>query len=340
MDGLLLFCRKFCLQKSLTELLFSEDRSLFEETAMEVYRYQYEHTLIYREFCDAMRRTPQTVKALKDVPYLPVQFFKTHEVIDKDQKAQKAFESSTTTGAIPSRHPVADLSLYERSYLSGFKLFYGDPAQYCIFALLPSYIERGTSSLLYMADDLMRLSGDELSGFINKDFDELNKRIAAAQKNNKKILLLGVTYALLDFAEAYPQKLSNTIIMETGGMKGRREEMTRAEIHGILKAAFHLESIHSEYGMTELLSQAYSKGEGIFLCPPWMHVSVRDPYDPMSYLDSGRTGSLNIIDLANLYSCSFLAVSDLGRVFADGSFEVMGRLDNSEIRGCNLMYEL
>jgi phenylacetate-coenzyme A ligase PaaK-like adenylate-forming protein len=336
----LLFCRKLSLQKSLTELIFSEDPGDFDTTALEVYRYQYEHTPVYREFCDALHRSPSTVETVSDIPFLPVQFFKSHDVIDKDKSAQKVFESSTTTGSIPSRHMVADLSLYERSYLRAFEIFYGAADQYCILALLPSYIERGTSSLLYMADHLIRLSGDPLSGFIYKDFAELNKRIAASQKSGRKILLLGVTYALLDFAEEHPQDLSGAIIMETGGMKGRREEMTRGEVHATLKAAFSVDAIHSEYGMTELLSQGYSKGEGIFRCPPWMRIAVRDPYDPMSYLDQGRTGSLNIIDLANLYSCSFLAVSDLGRVFADGSFEEMGRLDHSEIRGCNLMYEL
>ncbi len=287
-----------------------------------------------------MRRTPDTVAAVADIPFLPVQFFKSHTVIDSQYPAVKTFESSTTTGTTPSRHHVSDLAVYERSYLAAFELFYGRPDQYCILSLLPSYLERGTSSLLYMADDLMRRSGDPLSGFIDKDFAELHRRIALAGATGRRLLLLGVTYALLDFAEAYPQPLGDVIIMETGGMKGRREEMTRAEIHRVLTTAFGVRTIHSEYGMTELLSQAYSAGEGVFRCPPWMRVLVRDPYDPLSYLPAGKTGSINIIDLANLHSCSFLAVSDLGRVYTDGSFEVLGRLDNSEIRGCNLMYEL
>ncbi|MCW3127925.1 MAG: acyl transferase [Bacteroidetes bacterium] len=328
------------MSKSLTDLVFGGDQGHFDERALRIFGYQYEHTPVYREFCDAMHRPPDAVKSIYDIPFLPVQFFKSHAVIDKDKAAQKIFESSATTGSIPSRHMVADLSLYEQSYLNAFQLFYGSPDQYCILALLPSYIERGTSSLLYMADHLIRLSGNPLSGFINKDFTELNKRISAVREIDKKVLLLGVTYALLDFAEEFPQDLSGAIIMETGGMKGQRNEMTRSEVHSILKKAFSTDTIHSEYGMTELLSQAYSKGEGIFNCPPWMKVSVRDPYDPMAYLPVGKTGLINIIDLANLYSCSFLAVSDLGRIFADGSFEVMGRLDQSEIRGCNLMYEL
>ena len=328
------------MPQHLTDQIFGADAGTFDATALAVFRYQYEHTQLYRLFCDRMHRTPATVAALAEIPFLPVQFFKSHDIIDSQHPGVKTFESSTTTGTTPSRHIVSDLALYERSYLTAFELFYGDPAQYCILSLLPSYLERGTSSLLYMADDLMRRSGDPLSGFIGKDFAELNRRIAIAKSSDKKLLLLGVTYALLDFAEAYPQPLGDAIIMETGGMKGRRAEMTRAEIHRVLTSAFGVRSIHSEYGMTELLSQGYSAGEGIFRCPPWMRVLVRDPYDPLSYLPTGRTGSLNIIDLANLHSCSFLAVSDLGRVFPDGSFEVLGRLDNSEIRGCNLMYEV
>jgi hypothetical protein len=268
-----------------------------------------------------------------------VQFFKSHDIISEGLKAQKVFESSTTSGSIPSRHLVADIELYEQSYLKAFEIFFGDPAQYCFLALLPSYLDRGTSSLLYMADDLIKRSSNELSGFINKDFEELKNRIEQAQKKGQKIFLLGVTYALLDFGEVYQIDLSGSIVMETGGMKGRRQEMTREELHGTLKKAFNVTAIHSEYGMTELLSQAYSAGEGIFRCPPWMRLLTRDPYDPMSYV-SAQTGAINIIDLANLYSCSFLSVSDLGRVYEDGSFEVLGRMDNADIRGCNLMYEM
>lgn len=328
------------MPQHLTDQIFSVADASFEATALAVFRYQYEHTQLYRDFCDRMRRTPDIVTRVSDIPFLPVQFFKSHTITDSQYPVAKTFESSTTTGTTPSRHHVADLSVYERSYLEAFGLFYGSPSQYCILSLLPSYLERGTSSLLYMADDLMRRSGDPLSGFIDKDFEELNRRIAAAQQSNKRLLLLGVTYALLDFAEAWPQALEGAIIMETGGMKGRREEMTRAEIHRILTQAFGVQSIHSEYGMTELLSQAYSAGDGIFRCPPWMRILVRDPYDPLSYLPAGKTGSLNIIDLANLHSCSFLAVSDMGKVYPDGSFEVLGRLDHAEIRGCNLMYEV
>jgi phenylacetate-coenzyme A ligase PaaK-like adenylate-forming protein len=337
---LLLFWSKISLQKKLKDTVFLPPGSSFDEVALQVFAYQYEQVPVYREFCDSMRRTPDTVCTLNDIPFLPVQFFKSHEVIAQGYAAEKIFESSTTSGTIPSRHRVADIELYEQSYLRAFEIFYGDPRQYCLLALLPSYLDRGTSSLLYMADDLIRRSGHELSGFINKDFDELHKRLVLAQQQGQKIFLLGVTYALLDFSEQYPMDLSGSIIMETGGMKGRRREMTREELHSTLQKAFNVKSIHSEYGMTELLSQAYSTGDGIFRCPPWMRVIARDPYDPMSYVGHDKTGALNIIDLANLYSCSFLSVSDLGRVYEDSSFEVLGRMDSADIRGCNLMYEL
>ena len=328
------------MHQKLKDILFLPQGNSFSTVALQVFRYQYEHTPVYRQFCDSLKRTPDTVQRLEDIPFLPVQFFKSHEVIASGHTAEKVFESSTTSGAIPSRHLVADIGLYEQSYRKAFELFYGDPRGYCFLALLPSYLDRGTSSLLYMADDLIHRSGNELSGFINKDFEELNTRIQLAKQAGQKIFLLGVTYALLDFAELYQPDLSGSIVMETGGMKGRRKELTREEIHGTLMKAFNVRSIHSEYGMTELLSQAYSDGDGIFRCPPWLRVIARDPYDPMSYLGTDKTGALNIIDFANLYSCSFLSVSDLGRVYADGSFEVLGRMDNADIRGCNLMYEI
>ena len=328
------------MHQELKDILFLPQGHSFSAVALQVFRYQYEHTPVYRQFCDSLRRTPDTVQRLEDIPFLPVQFFKSHEVIASGHTAEKVFESSTTSGAIPSRHHVADISLYEQSYRKAFELFYGDPLGYCFLALLPSYLDRGTSSLLYMADDLIHRSENELSGFINKDFEELNTRIRLAKEKGQKIFLLGVTYALLDFAELYQPDLSGSIVMETGGMKGRRKELTREEIHSTLMKAFNVTTIHSEYGMTELLSQAYSDGDGIFRCPPWMRVIARDPYDPISYVGADKTGALNIIDFANLYSCSFLSVSDLGRVYADGSFEVLGRMDNADIRGCNLMYEM
>jgi phenylacetate-coenzyme A ligase PaaK-like adenylate-forming protein len=328
------------LQKKLIDRVFLPAGEHFEAVAHEVFLYQYQHVPVYRQFCDSLGKTPAAVHSISDIPFLPVQFFKSHDIIAGGRRAQKVFESSATSGAIPGRHMVADIHVYEQSYLRAFRLFYGEPQGYCFLALLPSYLDRGTSSLLYMADDLIRLSGNALSGFINKDFEELNRRILLAKENGQKIFLLGVTYALLDFAEQYHIDMGDDIIMETGGMKGRRAELTREEIHAILGKAFQANAIHSEYGMTELLSQAYSAGGGIFHCPPWMRVIARDPYDPMSYAGAGKTGALNIIDLANLYSCSFLSVSDLGKVYEDGSFEVIGRMDNADIRGCNLMYEM
>ena len=332
------FAANIFVQDDLTNRVFTDSARHFEEIAWRVFVYQYEYTPIYRAFCDTLGRTPATIYSIAEVPYLPISFFKSHEVIAEGKTPSKIFESSTTTGGEPSRHLVADLNFYEQSYLSGFERVYGNPAQYVFVALLPSYIERGTSSLLYMAEHLIRLSGNTLSGFINKDTELLKHTIQAAKMNDKKLLLLGVSYALWDLAEQHPTDMYGAIIMETGGMKGRREEITRVELHEILKAAFNVPTIHSEYGMTELLSQAYSIGDGIFSCPPWMRVEARNVHDYMDTTEIGKTGILNVIDLANLYSCSFLTTADLGRVFADGSFEVLGRMDHAELRGCNLMY--
>jgi hypothetical protein len=327
------------LQKNIKDRIFDSSES-FDSLALDVYRYQYTNNTVYKRYCDSIKGDPDRVCDLADIPFLPVQFFKSHHIISDGHIAAKVFESSATSGLLPSCHYVADLTLYEQSYLNCFKNFYGDPSRYCFLALLPSYIERGTSSLLYMADHLIRLSESPHSGFINQDFDDLTRRIEAARAHRQQLFILGVTYALLDYAESHPMDLSNAIMMETGGMKGRREELTRQEVHSRLQTAFSLSAIHSEYGMTELLSQAYSTGVGLFRCPQWMKVLVRDPYDPRAYIGTDRAGALNIIDLANLYSCSFIEVSDMGRVYADDSFEVLGRMDSADIRGCNLMYEI
>ena len=326
------------MQDDLTNRIFTESEHRFDELAWEIFCHQYKYTPIYRAFCDLLFKTPSTIGHVTEIPFLPISFFKSHDVIAKDKIPVKIFESSTTTGSQPSRHLVSDLSLYEQSYRLGFERFYGSPEQYVFIALLPSYMERGTSSLLYMADDLIELSKQPLSGFINKDLKELIARLNAANATQQKIFLLGVTYALLDFAEQHGADLNGAIIMETGGMKGRRAEITREELHGILTKAFNVPKIHSEYGMTELLSQAYSSGDGIFRCPPWMRVTASNPHDYTDRVDPGKTGILNIIDFANLNSCSFIATSDLGRIYSDGSFEVLGRMDNAELRGCNLMY--
>jgi hypothetical protein len=250
------------------------------------------------------------------------------------------FESSSTTGVIPGKHYVNDLALYRESFLNAFRMFYGDPHDYLITALLPSYTEREGSSLVYMADNLIKRSKHPRSGFYKEDIGELLDVLAEGKKGNYKILLLGVSFALLDLAEKYSPDLSGVIVMETGGMKGRRKELTRAELHTILTARFNIDAVHSEYGMTELLSQAYSKGNGVFYCPPWMKILIRDPQDPLTiYKDKGITGGINIIDLANINSCSFIATSDLGKLHDDGGFEVLGRFDNTDIRGCNLLAE-
>jgi hypothetical protein len=274
------------------------------------------------------------------IPFLPVELFRNHKIITGNSATEMIFESSGTTGISPSRHFVSDLSLYRSSFLRSFKLFYGEPEDYLIAALLPSYIEREGSSLVYMADNLIKESLNPHSGFYNDNIEDLIITIKEAKDKNHKILLLGVSFALLDLAENHSPDLSGVIVMETGGMKGRRKEITRSELHSILKEKLNVNSVHSEYGMTELLSQAYSKENGIFYCPPWMKILIRDPQDPLTiYNKPGMTGGINIIDLANIYSCSFIATGDLGRVHDDGGFEVLGRFDNSDVRGCNLLAE-
>ncbi len=309
----------------------------FEDLALQVFLYQYGQNSLYRDYCDALHVNATDVKLLHQIPFLPVSFFKTHKVMTgATENAALIFESSGTTGETPSRHYVADEAIYESSLLHGFEQFYGDPAEYTILALLPSYLERQNASLVYMAKTLMAASGHADNGFYINEWDKLNEVLSRLEKNKQKVLLLGVTFALLDFAVAFPMRLSSTIVMETGGMKGRREELTRAEVHAILKKQWRLNEVHSEYGMTELLSQAYATADGIFKCTNTMRVFVRDINDPLEVMETG-TGGINIIDLANVYSCSFIATEDIGNIAADGSFEVLGRMDHSALRGCSLM---
>ncbi len=270
------------------------------------------------------------------IPALPISFFKTHTVTSTDFTPERIFESSGTTGSINSRHLVKEGAVYRRSFQQAFRLFYGDEKDWCILGLLPSYLERQNSSLVMMVDELIRSSGHPDGGFYLTDWEKLSVTLQKLEKQQQKTLLIGVTFGLLDFAEAYPQQLQHTVVMETGGMKGRRKELTRAEVHDLLMKGLGVTAVHSEYGMTELLSQAYSNGRGRFYCPPWMKVLVRDEEDPLAVRESG-TGLLQVIDLANLYSCSFIATEDVGMVYPDGSFEVWGRLDNSDIRGCSLL---
>jgi phenylacetate-coenzyme A ligase PaaK-like adenylate-forming protein len=310
----------------------------FPEYALEIFRRQFYGNIVYGEFIRNLRKDPVSVKSITDIPFLPVEFFKNHKVVTGTGDHVKIFESSGTTGNIPSSHYIVDIRLYEKSFLNSFMRFYGEPGDYMIAALLPSYFERDNSSLVYMMNDLINRSHYGGSGFYKDDKSSLLESIGRARSNGKKILLMGVSFALLDLAEEFSPDLHDTIVMETGGMKGRRKEITRPELHTILKNSFKVETIHSEYGMTELLSQAYSKGDGLFHSPPWMKMLIRDPQDPLSVTDEpGITGGLNIIDLANINSCAFIATGDLGRLHEDGSFEVLGRIDNSDIRGCNLL---
>ena len=310
----------------------------FQIKALEVFKYQFDKNSVYHNFTSVLGKRRYTVKTLNGIPFLPVEFFRNHKILTGNLPVEMTFESSRTTGFGPAKHFINDLGLYEECFLKTFNLFYGDPEQYFIAALLPSYTERGSSSLVYMADKLIKKSRHPLSGFYKGNTEDLIIAIKKSKEENQKILLLGVSFALLDLAEKRAPDLSGAIVIETGGMKGRRKELTRQELHKILIEKFNVHSIHSEYGMTELMSQAYSKGNGIFYCPPWMKVMIRDPQDPLSlYSETGKTGGINIIDLANINSCSFIATSDLGRLHDDGGFEVLGRFDNSDIRGCNLL---
>ncbi len=317
-----------------------KDQSDFWETALEVFKYQVNNNIVYREFIESLGKDRARINNAEEIPFLPVEFFRNKKIVTGTRHVEMTFESSGTTGFTPGRHFINDLTLYTESFLRTFRQFYGDPDDYLIAALLPSYTEREGSSLVYMADRLIKESKNPLSGFYKENYEYLLSSLRRGKEKKQKILLLGVSFALLDLAEKYSPDLSGVIVMETGGMKGRRKELTRLELHAILKNKFNVQSIHSEYGMTELLSQAYSKGDGIFYCPPWMKVVIRDPLDPLSiYSEKGRTGGISIIDLANINSCSFLSTGDLGKLQKDGSFEVLGRFDNSDIRGCNLMVE-
>ena len=309
----------------------------FEKIALKVFRYQHENNKVYREFCDFLNTDVQKVKSLEKIPFLPIQFFKSRYVLSSQDKIQETFTSSGTTGMITSQHLVTDVSLYEQSYRFAFSNFYGNVEDYVVLALLPSYLERKGSSLIYMVKDLIEMTNNENSGFYLHNYDELIAKLIELDSSGQNVLLIGVTYALLDLIEKQNFQLKNTIIMETGGMKGKRKEIIREELHNILCSGFGVNSIHSEYGMTELLSQAYSMGNGIFECPSWMQILIRDTEDALTYVDYGKTGGVNVIDLANINSCSFIATQDLGKKYSNNSFEILGRFDNSDIRGCNLM---
>lgn len=308
----------------------------FKKAVLATFSHQFENNPVYRSFCDLLLKHPSGVKAIADIPFLPIQFFKSHKVVSLKSDTFHEFTSSGTTGTTSS-HFVSDLSLYQKSYLNGFRHFYGNVEEVAILALLPSYLERSGSSLIFMIDDLIKKSGHPKSGFYLDNIDALAETLIDLEKSGQKTILVGVSFALLDLAEKRRFNLKHTTVMETGGMKGRRKELTREELHKQLKEGFGVHEIHSEYGMTELLSQAYSLGHGIFKCPPWMRVNSRETDDPLTIQESLKTGGLNVIDLANYNSCSFIATQDLGKVYDDGSFEVLGRFDHADIRGCNLM---
>jgi phenylacetate-coenzyme A ligase PaaK-like adenylate-forming protein len=322
--------------KKILDNIFNVSSVNFEPLALEIFRFQYHFNAVYREYAQLLRRNPDNVHSLLQIPFLPVSFFKTHRVTCCE-KQEAVFESSGTTGQIPSRHYIADLNLYETSFTKCFEQFFGKPEKYVMLFLLPSYLERKHSSLVYMAEKLIKLSKHEQSGFFLHEYEKLHDTIIVLEEKKQPYLLFGVTFALLEFSEKYSQKITSGIIIETGGMKGRGKELVRDELHAVLKQRFQSAHIFSEYGMTELMSQAYLKEDGKFHCPSWMKIMARDIYNPFTVLPAGTQGAINIIDLANLFSCSYIETEDVGKVFDDGSFEISGRMDASEIRGCNLM---
>ncbi|ERJ57255.1 LuxE/PaaK family acyltransferase [Sphingobacterium paucimobilis] len=311
----------------------------FNTTALQVFNFQAQHTPVYRDYIHALRIDLKTIVDYRQIPFLPIQFFKTQQVVAENRTPEIVFSSSGTTGMINSKHLVPDLHWYIDSYRKAFDLFYGDVAETAILALLPAYLEREGSSLIYMVDDLIQSSQQAESGYFLYNHQELYDTLKSLQQKGTKTILIGVTYALLDFVDDHSIDFPELIVMETGGMKGKRKEMVREELHLQLKRGFGVQEIHSEYGMTELLSQGYSYGDGIFRTPPWMKILIRDTNDPLTLLSDKRTGAINVIDLANYYSCSFIATQDLGKIHPDESFEILGRFDNADIRGCNLLVQ-
>lgn len=328
-----------------THLMFEDaifnikNEQAFNQLALAIFKYQFEHNTLYRSFCDLLYKHPDDIAAISEIPFLPITFFKSHTVLSvtEQQPDLLCFESSGTTGTQTSKHYVADVRLYEKSFITNFELHYGPIEDFVILALLPSYLERSGSSLVYMVDSLIKQTKHPDSGFYLHDFSALSEKIRQLEQRKQKTLLIGVSFALLDFIDQYSFNLEHTIIMETGGMKGRRKELVRDELHSRLCNGFGVNQIHSEYGMTELLSQAYSSGEGIFTTPPWMKIMIRDPEDALTIYQKPRSGGLNIIDLCNINSCSFIATQDIGNQITDSQFKVMGRFDQADIRGCNLL---
>lgn len=328
------------IHKQIFELNLDSDEVVFNDLALNVFNYQLQNNRIYNQYVLSLKINPQSITHYSQIPFLPIEFFKTQQVVCGNNHANSmCFSSSGTTGQITSKHVVNDIKIYEYAFTKGFELFYGEPSDYCILALLPNYLERTGSSLVYMFDKLIQASHHPLSGFYLNNLNDLIKTIEILKEKKQKTILLGVTYALLDLANEDIKLNDNFVVMETGGMKGKRREMLKEELHHVLKNKLNVSAIHSEYGMTELLSQAYSKYDGFFTCSPWMKVLIRDVNDPFSYVKAGKSGGINVIDLANIHSCSFIETKDLGRVDYRSRFEVLGRFDNSDIRGCNLMIQ-
>jgi len=322
-----------------TDFLEIQTEDDFNQHCLETYHFQLQHCQVYRDYVSLIGKEKNQVQHYTDIPFLPIEFFKTQKVLAAGMTPQIVFSSSGTTGMVTSKHLVADVSIYERTFRRIFEDFYGPTTDIAILALLPSYLERSGSSLIYMIDDLMKQSKQAESNYFLYNHQELYDTLIQLKNKGTKTILFGVTYALLDFIEQYAFEFPELIIMETGGMKGKRKEMVKQEIHQLLEDAFKVNGIHSEYGMTELLSQGYSWGQGIFHLPKWMKVLIRDTNDPLSLISSNSTGGINVIDLANRYSCSFIATQDLGKIYQDGSFEILGRFDQSDIRGCNLLVQ-
>ncbi len=329
--------------KNYCEAIFHIHQDDVEKVAIELFHYQFQNNSIYQRYCQALRVVPDQINTLHQIPFLPISFFKTHEVTTGNFTPAAVFESSGTTGTINSRHLVKDLGVYELSFLKAFRLFYGDPQQFCIIGLLPSYLERNNASLVYMVDRLIKESGHPQSGFYLNEYNKLHQTLLQNEKAGIQTLLIGVTFALMDFFSEYPMQLENTVIMETGGMKGRRAEMTKTELQHFLSQQSGVTKIHSEYGMTELLSQGYSFGDGLFNTPPWMRILLRAEDNPLETWSLDFTtqdhyrGVVNVIDLANIHSCAFIATEDRGKVYMNGHFEILGRMDNSDVRGCSQM---
>jgi phenylacetate-coenzyme A ligase PaaK-like adenylate-forming protein len=326
------------MENELEKQIFEIDSlERFNHIAVRIFQFQTKHNLVYKNYVDSLNINPVSIKNYSDIPFLPIQFFKNHEIVSCQKDYELSFSSSGTTSNQPSIHYICNKNMYEESYIRTFNFFYGNITDYCIMALLPSYLERKNSSLVYMVSDLIQQSNHPKSGFYLYNHTALAQQLEKLEAEKQKTILFGVSYALLDFSEQFKIHLKNTTIIETGGMKGNRKEIPKQEYFNVLRERFQTEKIHSEYGMTELLSQAYATNFGIYKTMPWMKILIRQTNDPFEYPIVNQTGGINIIDLANIYSCSFIETQDLGIQFDDGSFDVRGRFDNSEIRGCNLL---